>query len=53
VRREAIRLLLEEVWPAEARVRVEALVGNRAALEFWRAVGFLDYAVTLEMERGL
>jgi len=32
---QAIPVLAEEVWPA---------------LEFWRAVGFVDYLITLEME---
>jgi GNAT superfamily N-acetyltransferase len=48
---QAVRLLTEVVWPAEKRVRVNVLIGNRAGMEFWRAVGFADYLVTLEMER--
>ncbi|MBW3634519.1 MAG: GNAT family N-acetyltransferase [Chloroflexi bacterium] len=51
VGREAIRLLVNQVWPENTRVRVNALVGNRPALEFWRAVGFADYLITLEMDR--
>ena len=52
VGREAMRLLLDEVFAAGKRVRVEALVGNETALAFWRAAGFRDYAVTLELERA-
>jgi GNAT superfamily N-acetyltransferase len=48
----AIRLLTDEVWPAGKRIRVNVLIGNRPALEFWRAVGFVDYLITLEMERS-
>ena len=48
----AIRLLTDEVWPAAKRIRVNVLIGNRPALEFWRAVGFMDYLITLEMERS-
>ena len=46
----AIGLLVDQVWPANTRARVNVLVGNRPALEFWRAVGFADYLITLEME---
>jgi GNAT superfamily N-acetyltransferase len=48
----AIRVLADEVWPADKRIRVNVLIGNRPALEFWRAVGFVDYLITLEMERS-
>ena len=47
---QAIRVLAEEVSPADKRVRVNLLIWNRPALEFWRAVGFVDYLITLEME---
>ena len=40
-------LLSRRVWPAGALVTLEALAANRAALDFWRALGFEDYAVTL------
>ena len=49
---QAIRVLAEEFWPADKRIRVNVLIGNRPALEFWRAVGFGDYLLTLEMERS-
>ncbi len=49
---QAIRVLTDEVWPAAKRIRVNVLIGNRPALEFWRAVGFVDYLITLEMERS-
>src|SRR3712207_5255031 len=32
----AIHVLIEQVWPAGKRVRVDVLVGNQPALEFWR-----------------
>ena len=50
--RQAIRVLVDEVWPPNRRVRVNVLIGNELALEFWRAVGFMDYLITLEMERS-
>ena len=49
---QAIRVLLDQVWPVDKRVRVNVLIGNRPALEFWRAVGFADYLITLEMGRS-
>jgi predicted acetyltransferase len=49
---QAIRVLAEEVWPADKRIKVNVLIWNRPALEFWRAVGFVDYLITLEMERS-
>jgi predicted acetyltransferase len=48
----AIGVLVDEVWPSDKRVRVNVLIGNQPALEFWRAVGFVDYLITLEMERS-
>ena len=49
---EAIRVLAGEVWPANKRIRIDVLIGNRPALDFWRAVGCIDYMMTLEMERS-
>lgn len=45
--RAAVELLFEHVWPAGTTVTLEALCTNRAAVDFWRAVGFEDYALTL------
>jgi hypothetical protein len=45
-------VLTDEVWPADRPISVDVLIGNRSALEFWRAVGFVDYLITLEMERS-
>lgn len=49
--RGAIRSLLGEVWPPGKRVRVEVLTGNAAGMAFWRAVGFRDYVLTLELQQ--
>ena len=49
--REAFRQLAEVIWPPGKRVRVSVLVGNKPGLAFWRSVGFVDYDLTLEMER--
>lgn len=47
VGRAAIAWLRANAWGGR-RVRVEVLVGNEAAISFWRAVGFSDYCLTLE-----
>jgi len=52
VGRQAVRVLVNELWPAGKRIRVDALIGNRPALEFWRSVGFADYLITLEMDHS-
>ena len=46
----AVRRLAGEIWPPGKRIRVDVLIANQPALEFWRAVGFVDYLITLEME---
>lgn len=48
--RAAIQWLRENAWCDAPRIRLDVLVGNHVALEFWRSVGFCDYCVTLEME---
>lgn len=50
VGRAAFDWLRTHPWAGERRLRVEVLVGNAAAIAFWRAVGFRDYCLTLEMQ---
>ena len=45
--RAAMEMLCGRVWPPGAVVTLEALFANRAAVDFWHAVGFEDYALTL------
>jgi GNAT superfamily N-acetyltransferase len=47
--RAAMRLLMDQVFPAEQRLVVTVLTTNPDALSFWRAVGFADYCTSLEM----
>jgi GNAT superfamily N-acetyltransferase len=47
--RGAIAWLWRHAWGG-GRVRAEVLVGNQSGLAFWRAVGFRDYCLTLELE---
>jgi len=47
--REAVEILRSKIWPKTKRLTVEVLVGNRTAAAFWRAVGYTDYSLLLEM----
>jgi len=47
----AVALLRDSVFPPDVPVIVEAMSWNRAALSFWRAVGFTDRYVGLESGR--
>jgi ribosomal protein S18 acetylase RimI-like enzyme len=50
VGRAAIDLLRQHEWGIATRVRVEVLVNNAVGVAFWRAVGFVDYCLTLELD---
>ena len=47
--RRAVEILRSQVWPKTKRLTVEVLVGNKRAVSFWRSVGYVDYALSLEM----
>ena len=47
--RKAIEMLLSQIWPTGKRLTVDVLVQNTAAVAFWRAVGYKDYSLTLEI----
>ena len=47
--KEALRFLKEEILPGDKRLTVEVLVGNKAARDFYRAVGFREYSLELEI----
>ena len=46
--RAAMRLLLHKIIAPGARVYLDVLVDNSPARQFWRSIGFKDYALTLE-----
>lgn len=50
--KRALRLLKEEILPPGKRRVVEVLVGNHAAREFYRAAGFHEYSLELEIPPG-
>jgi ribosomal protein S18 acetylase RimI-like enzyme len=47
--REAIEILRTKIWPRDKRLTVDVLVQNTAAIAFWRAVGYRDYCLALEI----
>ena len=47
--RKTVEILRDQVWSKTKRLTVEVLVGNESAVAFWRAVGYRDYALTLEV----
>jgi predicted acetyltransferase len=47
--KQAMHLLRSEIWPKAKRLTVEVLVANTAAVAFWRAVGYRDYSLKLEI----
>jgi predicted acetyltransferase len=49
--REAMALLRDHIWPKAERLTVSVLVHNQAAVSFWRAMGYRDYCLTLEILR--
>ena len=47
--REAIGILRERIWSNTKRLTVEVLTANQVGVCFWRAVGYKDYCLTLEI----
>ena len=47
--RAVVELLRSQVWPKHKRLTVSVLVNNLGAVAFWRAVGYHDYCLTLEI----
>ena len=47
--RNVVALLRSQIWPQHKRLIVEVLTSNNTGVAFWRAVGYRDYALTLEI----
>ena len=47
--RRAMEELFANVWPRSKRLTVSVLVKNGPAIAFWRALGYADYDLTLEI----
>jgi predicted acetyltransferase len=50
--RQAVEILRSKIWPRNKRLTVGVLVQNETAVAFWRAVGYKDYCLTLEILPG-
>jgi predicted acetyltransferase len=50
--RKAVEILRSKIWPRNKRLTVDVLVQNAAAVAFWRAVGYKEYCLTLEIMPG-
>ena len=50
--RACFQILRDEIWPEDVRLTVSVLCENTAGVAFWKAVGFSDYALTLEIMPG-
>lgn len=49
--RAGLAWLWKNAWCDARRLRIDVLSGNTGAQAFWRAVGFQDHCVTMEMGR--
>jgi ribosomal protein S18 acetylase RimI-like enzyme len=47
--RAAMDILGTQLWTKNKRLTVSVLVQSSAAVAFWRAMGYQDYSLTLEM----
>jgi GNAT superfamily N-acetyltransferase len=50
VGRRFIEWLKNNPWKKCKRIRTDVLVDNIVGIDFWKAVGFKEYCITLEME---
>lgn len=50
IARNALDWMKRNVCQDTARARIEVLVGNKTAIDFWHAVGFTDYCIAMEKE---
>ncbi len=49
--RALVAWMIENVPLTHRRLRIEVLINNAVAVEFWRAIGFRDYCLTMELEK--
>jgi GNAT superfamily N-acetyltransferase len=48
--RRLLQWLAENAGHGTLRIRIDVLVGNTAARQFWESLGFRDYCLTMERE---
>jgi|SRR6266853_144326 len=47
--RRAMKTLRSQIWPKTKQLTAEVLAANKGAIAFWRAMGYMDYVLTLEI----
>jgi GNAT superfamily N-acetyltransferase len=47
--RRVMRLLIDKIWPPGKRLTVEVLCANAAGVAFWKAMGYREYSLCLEI----
>ena len=47
--RRVMQMLREEIWPSGRRMTVEGLCANTAGVAFWKAMGYREYSLCLEI----
>src|SRR5258708_3237062 len=47
--KQAMNILLSEIWPPNWKIVVEVLTVNHVGYLFWKSLGFQDYSLTLEL----
>lgn len=50
--RAAMKLLRRDVFPKDRPVQIEAAIGNTGGIAFWRAIGFADFGLSMELKAG-
>jgi len=50
--RRIIEWLKDNPWKNCKRIRTDVLVDNTTGINFWKAVGFEEYCITMEMENN-
>lgn len=48
IARAALTWLRREIWRDATRLYMEVLSGNPEGIAFWKSVGFVEYAITME-----
>ena len=49
--RQALRSLQTKTWRESPSIRLDVLVNNGAGIAFWKACGFTEYCITMELNR--
>ncbi|HTT57476.1 MAG TPA: GNAT family N-acetyltransferase [Opitutaceae bacterium] len=51
--RRVMQTLVEQIWPHGKRLTVEVLCRNTPGIAFWKAMGYQEYSLCLEIMPGI